>query len=414
MLLDAGKLRRPPRHRHPEHHVVAAGQPAEQHAPRRLHQRVQRQRLLARRAIERRAQRRAERQHDLLAAPTGRRAPGRCRGASRVPSSRPASAVPPGRKRRRAVLPRDEAPDSRGTASPRGSAAALPPCRIGRKQLPHQDRRRPAVHQQVMVADQQPVPLRRQAGSAQTASAAAPQDRTAPAGRPRAISASRRCCSAASQLRQIDQPPRHRGPRQHHLHRPAQMLVPEARPQAGVPRRPPPAARPPARRHRARPQAQARAAPYRRPAPARRRAHGTAAPPAAATAAGCPRSLPVAALQPLDLALRQIDQRQIARRAARPRRAARHAAPAPSAPRNQLAARSRTAASPSSAGAKLQFAVSRGPVRPVQRQRVDLDRMRQRHRRIAAGQPRPSSRRSPAAAAAQSAPSAPPPPNRPR
>ena len=32
--LDAGDLRRPPRHRHAEHHVVAPGQPAEQDAPR--------------------------------------------------------------------------------------------------------------------------------------------------------------------------------------------------------------------------------------------------------------------------------------------------------------------------------------------------------------------------------------------
>ena len=38
------------------------------------------------------------------------------------------------------------------------------------------------------------------------------------------------------------------------------------------------------------PRAQAQAAPCRRPVPAHRRAHGTADPPAAATAAGCPRS----------------------------------------------------------------------------------------------------------------------------
>ena len=31
--LDAGNLRRPPRHRDPEHHVVAPGQPAKQHRP---------------------------------------------------------------------------------------------------------------------------------------------------------------------------------------------------------------------------------------------------------------------------------------------------------------------------------------------------------------------------------------------
>ena len=65
-VLDAGKLRRTTRHRHAEHHVVAPAQSAEQDAPHALHYGVQRQRLLARRAIERSAQRRIERQHDLL------------------------------------------------------------------------------------------------------------------------------------------------------------------------------------------------------------------------------------------------------------------------------------------------------------------------------------------------------------
>ena len=117
-VLDAGKLRRPPRHRHPEHHVVAPGQPAEQDAPGRLQHGVERHRLLARRAIEPRAQRAAERQLDLLGrhsfAPTSgppRQARAalhafRQQPASRVPSSRPASALPPRRKPCVAVLPR--------------------------------------------------------------------------------------------------------------------------------------------------------------------------------------------------------------------------------------------------------------------------------------------------------------------
>ncbi len=46
--LDAGNLRRPARHRDAEHHVVAAGQPAEQDAPGGLDVAVERQALGAR------------------------------------------------------------------------------------------------------------------------------------------------------------------------------------------------------------------------------------------------------------------------------------------------------------------------------------------------------------------------------
>ena len=94
---------------------------------------------------------------------------------------------------------------------------------------------------------------------------------------------------------------------------------------------------------------------------------------------------PVMALQPLDLALRQIDQRNIARlRPPAPGCAACRTSAVSA--RNQVAARSRTAASSSSAAAQVQCAVKRRAVRPIQRQRVDLDHMRQRHRRIAAAQ----------------------------
>ena len=56
--------------------------------------------------------------------------------------------------------------------------------------------------------------------------------------------------------------------------------------------------------------------------------------------------------------------------------------------RNQVSARSRTAASPSSAASPRPVRRQPRAVRPVQRQRVDLDQMRQRHRRIAAAPPR--------------------------
>ena len=327
----------------------------------------------------------AERQHDLLRrdGTAAARAAAALRGAEPRALLKAGQRLPPGRKPCRAVLPGDEGEVIAVRRHPRQRRRAAAP-RIGLEQLPHQDRRRPAVHQQVMVADQQTMPVRRRAGSAQTASAAAPPDRTAPARSASRMLAQPPLLLGLIEPRQIDQPPRHRGPRQHHLHRPAQMLMPEARPQARVPRRPRPASRPPAPRRRARPQAPAQAAPCRRPVPAHRRAHGTAAPPAAATAAGCPRSAGYATLQPLDLALRQIDQRQIARASGRPRRAAPHAAPAPSAPGTSVSARSRTAASSSSAGA--QRPVRRQPPDrpPRPGQRIDLDRMRQRHRRIAA------------------------------
>ena len=135
-----------------------------------------------------------------------------------------------------------------------------------------------------------------------------------------------------------------------------------------------------------RPQARAPAAPYRRPVPPHRTAHGTAVPPAAATAAGSPRSRrnrAPAARSRLASARPAQDRSGVRPPGAR---LLPHAAPAPSAPGTSVAARSRTAASPSSAGAKVQCADSAGPVGPIQRQRVDLDDMRKRHRRIAAGQ----------------------------
>ena len=60
--LDAGNLRRPPRHRHAEHHVVAAGQTAEQDRPGRLDQGVEGETLPARLLAQRRGERRAQRQ----------------------------------------------------------------------------------------------------------------------------------------------------------------------------------------------------------------------------------------------------------------------------------------------------------------------------------------------------------------
>ncbi len=88
-------------------------------------------------------------------------------------------ATPPARHRGPV---RRSTPDSPGTASP--AAAFIPLPRIEREQLPHQHRHRPAVHQQVMVGQHQPVLLAQTAAPAQTESAAGSPRRSARRGLP--------------------------------------------------------------------------------------------------------------------------------------------------------------------------------------------------------------------------------------
>ena len=64
--LDAGDLRRAARHRHAEHHVVAAAHAAEQNRPGGLQHGVERHALPARLQAERRAQRLVHGKRDLL------------------------------------------------------------------------------------------------------------------------------------------------------------------------------------------------------------------------------------------------------------------------------------------------------------------------------------------------------------
>ena len=180
-VLDAGKLRRPPRHRHPEHHVVAPAQPAEQQRPTPPASRVFSVTACSRAARLSPRQRSAERKHHGPASQL--RAPARAHRGCRPPWTYGASAraaallkprqrLPPRRKRRRAVLPRHARQILAVRRHPRQRRHAAAP-RIGLQQLPHQDRRRPAVHQKVMVADQQPVPLRRKPISANRSSGGA-------------------------------------------------------------------------------------------------------------------------------------------------------------------------------------------------------------------------------------------------
>ena len=289
-LLDAGKLGRPPRHRHPEHHVVAARQPAQQHAERGLDQRVQGDSLRPGASLQRSRQRGIERQHQRLRRNRRgsllRHAPGLPRhqvGALLETCKR----VLPGRKSGRPVGAREQrqiVAVRRHRGQPIGAAARA----VGREPLPHQDRRRPAVHQQVVVAQQDPMPRGAKPDQHQPDERRRAQiEPLQPVGRsdPGQLLA----LGAVVEVRQVDQPPRHIELRQHHLHRTAQALVHEAAPQALV-----------AVHHRLQRRCepcgveraielQAQAAPYRGRAPARRTAHGTAGPPVAATAAGCPR-----------------------------------------------------------------------------------------------------------------------------
>ena len=139
----------------------------------------------------------------------------------------------PGLQRRRMVLRGDERQIVAIRRHPRqrGRAAAL---RIGRQHLAHQHRRRPAVHQQVMVADQKPVTLRRQPDQRKPH-----QRRTHEVEPLRPVRVPQRSQFALLLLtlepRQVVQPPRHTSPRHDRLHRAAQPLVMERRPQARVP-----------------------------------------------------------------------------------------------------------------------------------------------------------------------------------
>ena len=138
--------------------------------------------------------------------------------ASRVPSSRPASAS----RHAASAAARSCRGDQRQIVAvrrhPRQRGRAAAP-RIGLQQLPHQDRRRPAVHQQVMVADQQPVPLAPKPDQRKPHQRRRRQIEPLQAIRRERSRSAAACCSRASQPRQIDQPPRHLDPRQHHLHR---------------------------------------------------------------------------------------------------------------------------------------------------------------------------------------------------
>src|SRR5262249_35438642 len=101
--LDAGNLRRPARHRHPKHNVLAPAHTAEQETPCRLEEGVERQTMPARLLAQRRAQPLTQRKRDLLGRNRRPRAIGRRQTGGLFPPppkpcpnpARPAAASPP-------------------------------------------------------------------------------------------------------------------------------------------------------------------------------------------------------------------------------------------------------------------------------------------------------------------------------
>ena len=189
---------------------VAPGQTAEQDGPGRLDEGVERETLRARLLRQRRASApRSAKARSAQAQPAA--APG-SRGARCVPSSSPAKRLPPGRNRRRAILPREPRQIVPVRRHPRQRRRSRP-ARIKRQQLPHQHRHRPAVQQDVMVGQHQPMLRSAESRiSANRMQRRRAQDRTARA----------RSCASNSrqplrplrriQQRQIDAAPRHRRP----------------------------------------------------------------------------------------------------------------------------------------------------------------------------------------------------------
>ncbi len=158
-VLDAGNLRRPPRYRHAEHHVVAPGHAAEQDRPGGLQHRVERHPLPTCFPAQRRGQCGVERECDVLRRDGDARARllrhmgGLLKTSQRLPPSRHGALVILRREEREIIA------IGRNPRQRRGSALAG----IELEQLPHQHGGRPAIHQKVMIGDHQPVLLCREA-----------------------------------------------------------------------------------------------------------------------------------------------------------------------------------------------------------------------------------------------------------
>src|SRR5215470_5877109 len=383
---DAGNLRRPARHRHPKHNLLTPAHAAEQEPPRHLHEGIERQTMLARLLAQRRAQPLTQRKRDPIGRNRCPRAIGRrqTRGLFHARQSLMPSRARPGailRCQPRQIIAVGRHPPQRRT---------IPLVLIEREQLTHQHRQRPAIHQQMMVGEHQPMPIRRKADQRK-----AHQRRTAKIKPLGAIlrQHARQALLAARvlQQRQINPPPARRHPRNNDLHRTAQPLVPEAGAQARMTQK---------QRLNRRFQRRAVERPLKtqfqlhhvdvrrlriikrmeqQPLLQRRQRQHVLNP-------------RIMTLQPLDLALRERYQRQIARAAtARPRRRMPHKLlqrrkPALRQIANLPLRHNRRRPRP----VRRQF----GSPRPIKRERIDLKAVRKRHGGVAA-LPQPHSLRCP-------------------
>src|SRR5262249_262046 len=150
--LDAGNLRRPPRHRHPEHNVVTPAHTAEQEPPRRLHEGIERQTMPARLRAQRRAQPLAQPKRDLLAPNRPRPAAARPPPAPPPP---PPNARPPTRAPRGALPPRR--PGKKAGGGPPPGPPPPPPFALKEgEHPPPQPGQRPPTQQQGGGGDPQP------------------------------------------------------------------------------------------------------------------------------------------------------------------------------------------------------------------------------------------------------------------
>ena len=154
---------------------------------------------------QRRGQRLAQRQRDLLG--RDRHSPGLAAAPARVPSSKPGQCLPPGRDCGGAVLRGDPGQIIAIRRHPRQRAAHRR-VRIERQQLPHQHGHRPAIHQDVMVGEHQPMlfgsepdqrkPQQRRRGEIEALGAVRRQDGGQPLLALRRIQqATDRCCARA-------------------------------------------------------------------------------------------------------------------------------------------------------------------------------------------------------------------------
>src|SRR5262249_7655121 len=374
--LDAGNLRRPPRHRHPDHNLVPPAHTAEQEPPRRLHEGIERQTMPARLRAQRRAQTLAQRKRDLLGRNRRPTAIGRRHTRGLL---HPRQSLLPSRARPGAILRRQPGQIvTVGRHSPQPPATPLV-LKEG-KHPPPQPGQRPPTNQQMGVGEPQPMPLRRKPDQRK-----AHQRRTA---KIKALDAilpqlTRQALRAARfiQQRQINPPPARPHRRNNDLHRTAQPRMPKAGAQARMAQKQrlnrsfqrlalEPPLKPQLQLHRiaARRLRIIKRVEQQPLLQRRQRQHIL--------------NLRVLALQPFDLALRERHQRQIARAAPARRGQSRMA--------NKPLQRQKPALR-QIANLRLRHNRRRprpvrrqlGSLRPIKRERIDLKAVRKRHGRIA-------------------------------